>query len=314
MLSKEQQKKTENILLQYETKPLIFVDELREIFLSKPYYFFKDWVNRSTSLEVHDFLYDNVYDYRKPIKEPSYSADYIYNYLEQQESYSELKEVLNTLTEREKTVLTLRFGLDDNKPQTLEQIGKVFNVTRERIRSIEAKALRKMRHPQRYKRLLKYLDYLPLFEEKLEKERKPETKRRKPKEVIYLSDSEANRAIEKLNKEIKAEKEAIKSKKSFQSGIRHFVDHIKEQEEKRERELQKALNAEKSQAFRDWYDRQAENIRKAIDPELEPRFFEGNCQCKTWRFNYSTYLNNFPIGCLRCQTKFIMQVSEKQYY
>jgi RNA polymerase primary sigma factor len=70
----------------------------------------------------------------------------------------QLEEVLHTLTEREEKVLRLRFGLDDGKPRTLEEVGKKFNVTRERIRQIEAKALRKLRHPSRSKRLKDYLE------------------------------------------------------------------------------------------------------------------------------------------------------------
>ncbi len=76
-------------------------------------------------------------------------------------SYALLKEqlieVLNTLTEREEKVLRLRFGLDDGRARTLEEVGKEFNVTRERIRQIEAKALRKLRHPSRSKKLKDYL-------------------------------------------------------------------------------------------------------------------------------------------------------------
>ena len=70
----------------------------------------------------------------------------------------QLCEVLKTLTPREEHVLKLRFGLVDGRPRTLEEVGKVFNITRERIRQIEAKALRKMRHPSRSKRLRDYLD------------------------------------------------------------------------------------------------------------------------------------------------------------
>ena len=69
----------------------------------------------------------------------------------------QLVEVLDTLTEREKKVLTLRFGLEDGRARTLEEVGKEFNVTRERIRQIEAKALRKLRHPSRSKRLKDFL-------------------------------------------------------------------------------------------------------------------------------------------------------------
>ena len=70
----------------------------------------------------------------------------------------QLIEVLGTLTEREQKVLRLRFGLDDGRARTLEEVGKEFNVTRERIRQIEAKALRKLRHPSRSRKLKDYLD------------------------------------------------------------------------------------------------------------------------------------------------------------
>jgi RNA polymerase primary sigma factor len=70
----------------------------------------------------------------------------------------QLDDVLETLTPREKRVLTLRFGLEDGRSRTLEEVGQVFGVTRERIRQIEAKALRKLRHPMRSKRLKDYLE------------------------------------------------------------------------------------------------------------------------------------------------------------
>jgi RNA polymerase primary sigma factor len=70
----------------------------------------------------------------------------------------QLVEVLGTLTEREQKVLRLRFGMDDGRARTLEEVGKEFNVTRERIRQIEAKALRKLRHPSRSRKLKDYLD------------------------------------------------------------------------------------------------------------------------------------------------------------
>jgi RNA polymerase primary sigma factor len=69
-----------------------------------------------------------------------------------------LDEVLHTLTPREMQVLKLRFGFDDGRTRTLEEVGKEFNITRERIRQIEAKALRKLRHPSRAKKLKDYLD------------------------------------------------------------------------------------------------------------------------------------------------------------
>jgi len=69
-----------------------------------------------------------------------------------------VKDALGTLSQREQEVLRLRFGLDDGRPRTLEEVGREFRVTRERIRQIEAKALRKLRHPSRSRRLKDYLD------------------------------------------------------------------------------------------------------------------------------------------------------------
>jgi RNA polymerase primary sigma factor len=69
----------------------------------------------------------------------------------------QLFDVLDTLTERESKVLILRFGLEDGRPRTLEEVGEIFKVTRERIRQIEAKALRKLRHPTRSKKLKDFL-------------------------------------------------------------------------------------------------------------------------------------------------------------
>ena len=70
----------------------------------------------------------------------------------------QLGEVLDTLTDREQKVLRLRFGMNDGRARTLEEVGKEFDVTRERIRQIEAKALRKLRHPSRSRKLKDYLD------------------------------------------------------------------------------------------------------------------------------------------------------------
>jgi RNA polymerase primary sigma factor len=70
----------------------------------------------------------------------------------------QMDDVLGTLSDRERQVLILRFGLEDGRARTLEEVGKEFNVTRERIRQIEAKALRKLRHPSRSKKLKDYLD------------------------------------------------------------------------------------------------------------------------------------------------------------
>jgi RNA polymerase primary sigma factor len=70
----------------------------------------------------------------------------------------QVQEVVSTLTPREQKVLILRFGLEDGRSRTLEEVGREFNVTRERIRQIEAKALRKLRHPSRSKKLKDYLE------------------------------------------------------------------------------------------------------------------------------------------------------------
>ena len=70
----------------------------------------------------------------------------------------QIEDVLSTLTLREQRVLQLRFGLEDGRSRTLEEVGKEFNVTRERIRQIEAKVLRKLRHPSRSRKLKDYLE------------------------------------------------------------------------------------------------------------------------------------------------------------
>ena len=70
----------------------------------------------------------------------------------------QLEEVLDSLTEREARVIKLRFGLEDGRTRTLEEVGKEFNVTRERIRQIESKALRKLRQPSRSRKLKDYLE------------------------------------------------------------------------------------------------------------------------------------------------------------
>ena len=76
----------------------------------------------------------------------------------QEKLKKQLLTVLDTLTPREEKVIRLRYGIDDSRPRTLEEVGREFNVTRERIRQIEAKALRKLRHPSRSKRLKEYLE------------------------------------------------------------------------------------------------------------------------------------------------------------
>lgn len=99
--------------------------------------------------EEDSHLGDFIPDYDMPV--PADAA--AFTLLKEQ-----LVDVLDTLTEREQKVLRLRFGLDDGRARTLEEVGKEFNVTRERIRQIEAKALRKLRHPSRSKKLKDYLE------------------------------------------------------------------------------------------------------------------------------------------------------------
>lgn len=70
----------------------------------------------------------------------------------------EMDSVLNTLTDKERKILVLRFGVEDGCPRTLEEVGNIFKVTRERIRQIEAKVLKKLRHPSRSRRLRAFLD------------------------------------------------------------------------------------------------------------------------------------------------------------
>ncbi len=122
------------------------VDKVREILKIS-----QEPVSLETPIGEEDdsHLGDFIEDYNVPVP-PEAAA---FTLLKEQ-----LVEVLSTLTDREQKVLRLRFGLDDGRSRTLEEVGKEFNVTRERIRQIEAKALRKLRHPSRSKKLKDYLD------------------------------------------------------------------------------------------------------------------------------------------------------------
>ena len=99
--------------------------------------------DKETTLE--EFLSDQ----NKPTLYDKVSREFLKDYL---------NDVLDTLSDREKKVLIMRFGLDDGKPKTLEAVGREFRVTRERIRQIEAKAIRKLRHPTRAKKLRDFLE------------------------------------------------------------------------------------------------------------------------------------------------------------
>lgn len=124
----------------------ISVDKVREIKkISQDPVSLETPIGEEEDSHLGDFIPDE--DIPSPVDAAAYSM------LQKQ-----LREVLDTLSEREKKVLILRFGLDDGRPRTLEEVGKEFNVTRERIRQIEAKALRKLRHPSRSKKLRDYLE------------------------------------------------------------------------------------------------------------------------------------------------------------
>ena len=88
---------------------------------------------------------------------PPKEQDTVEEIVLQSELHEKLDEALNGLTEREKKVLKLRFGFEDGKKRTLEEVGKSFNLTRERIRQIEVKALKKLRHPRRSKKLKDFI-------------------------------------------------------------------------------------------------------------------------------------------------------------
>lgn len=122
------------------------VDKVREIMkISQEPVSLETPIGEEEDSHLGDFLPD--YDAKAPAEEAAFTL------LKEQ-----LIGVLDTLTTREEKVLRLRFGLDDGRARTLEEVGKEFNVTRERIRQIEAKALRKLRHPSRSKKLKDYLD------------------------------------------------------------------------------------------------------------------------------------------------------------
>ena len=122
------------------------VDRVREIMkISQDPVSLETQIGEEEDSHLGDFIQDNN------VEVPADAATYTL-------LHEQLMDVLSTLTEREQKVLRLRFGLDDGRPRTLEEVGRQFNVTRERIRQIEAKALRKLRHPSRSKILKDYLD------------------------------------------------------------------------------------------------------------------------------------------------------------
>ncbi|WP_010273295.1 RNA polymerase sigma factor RpoD [Paenibacillus senegalensis] len=122
------------------------LDKVREIMkISQEPVSLETPVGEESESKLGDFIEDH------DVMAPSDSA--AYTLLKEQ-----LEDVLDTLTDREENVLRLRFGLEDGNPRTLEEVGKVFGVTRERIRQIEAKALRKLRHPSRSRRLKDFLE------------------------------------------------------------------------------------------------------------------------------------------------------------
>ena len=124
----------------------VTVDKIREIMkISQHPVSLETPIGEANESHLGDFIPD------KNNPTPSEAASY-------QLLREQLNEVLHTLTPREEMVLKLRFGLDDGRTRTLEEVGREFQITRERIRQIEAKALRKLRHPSRSKRLKDYLE------------------------------------------------------------------------------------------------------------------------------------------------------------
>ena len=124
----------------------IEVDKVREIIkIAQKPISLETPIGEDESSQLGDFVED--------VQMATPAATATYTMLREQ-----LGDVLETLTPREQEVLKLRFGLNNRKPRTLEEVGKVFHVTRERIRQIEAKALRKLRHPSRSKKLKDFLE------------------------------------------------------------------------------------------------------------------------------------------------------------
>ena len=122
------------------------VDRVREIQkISQEPVSLETPIGEEEDSHLGDFIQDN--NIPVPAEEAAYTL------LREQ-----LEEVMETLTEREQKVIRLRYGLGDGRPRTLEEVGKEFHVTRERIRQIEAKALRKLRHPSRSRVLKDYLE------------------------------------------------------------------------------------------------------------------------------------------------------------
>ena len=128
-----------NIVLKENGKKMTIQDLFKEVIriMSLPESYFES--------KIGDFVEDESF------KSPAESAA-------QDILKAQLLAVIETLTPREQKVIRLRYGLDDNHPRTLEEVGKEFNVTRERIRQIEAKALRKLRNPNRSKRLEDFIE------------------------------------------------------------------------------------------------------------------------------------------------------------
>ena len=115
------------------------------------YYMSEDLARFGEMAKTHPELFDRFLQWYQGTMAPAEAASH-------QLLKEQVQEVVASLTPREQKVLILRFGLEDGRSRTLEEVGREFNVTRERIRQIEAKALRKLRHPSRSKKLKDYLE------------------------------------------------------------------------------------------------------------------------------------------------------------
>ena len=230
----------------------------------------------SISYELMDLLYDSPTNQVENHPDISYSEEYIYEAIEGLELEQAFKYLMETLTERESTVITMRFGLFGGKPHTLQEIADDFNVSRERIRQLEAKTLRKLRHPARAEWLIYFIPKNIAVRGLFKKRRMPVDSSKE------LTQKKAERIIDDYRKRVDKEKRAERKLKA----------------EKKQKEYEE---------FYYWYQAQTKEIIDTLNPSIPAKYFEGTCNCRAWAFHYHTNLNSFLIGCLKCLTKFEMK-------